>query len=147
MRSSSAIFSVTRAILEGVVSTQPDPSFSWVRNFPVFMQANWCSRLFFSALHHSLRSTKSSISAPVSAKHTTTVGAFDRCDVRHVYQYGLGAVHVEYLAAGALPETMRGLARSATCRLKSFASVPQRIFPCGPIPLVAPRLKISLGAL
>jgi hypothetical protein len=29
--------------------------------------------------------------------------------VRNVHEYFVGSVHVEYLAAGSLPETMRGL--------------------------------------
>jgi hypothetical protein len=49
-------------------------------------------------------------------------------DVRHVHQHFLGAVHVEYLAAGTLPEAVRWLARSIARRLKPLASIPQRIF-------------------
>ena len=59
-------------------------------------------------------------------------------DVRHVQEYLLGAVHVEYLAAGAFAEAVRRLARSVAGRLKPLASVPQRIFPFGPVPLIAP---------
>jgi len=44
----------------------------------------------------------------------------------------------DYLAAGILPEAMGGLARSMAWRLKPPASIPQRIFPFGPISLIAP---------
>jgi hypothetical protein len=63
-----------------------------------------------------------------------------------VHQHRIGA-HVEYLAAGTLPEAMGGLARSMAWRLKPPAGIPQRIFPFGPISLIAPCLKIGLGAL
>jgi hypothetical protein len=53
-------------------------------------------------------------------------------------------VHVEHLAAGAPPEPAARLARSIAGRLKPLARIPQRIFPLGPIPLIAPRLKIGL---
>jgi hypothetical protein len=65
-------------------------------------------------------------------------------DVRHVQEYLLGAVHVEYLAAGAFAEAVRRFARSIARRLKPLACIPQRIFSRGPISLIAPRLKISL---
>ena len=68
-------------------------------------------------------------------------------DVRHVHQHRLGAVHVEYLAAGAPPEAAARPARSVAGRLKPLASIPQRIFSGGPISLIAPRLKIGLGAV
>jgi hypothetical protein len=48
-------------------------------------------------------------------------------------------MHVEYLAAGALPEAMRGLARSIARRLKPLAGIPQRVFSRGPISLITPR--------
>ena len=35
---------------------------------------------------------------------------FGRSDVRHVHEYFLGAVHVEYLAAGAPPEAAARIA-------------------------------------
>jgi len=64
-----------------------------------------------------------------------------------VHQHRIGA-HVEYLAAGTLPEAMGGLARSMAWRLKPPASIPQRIFPFGPISLsLAPCLKIGFGPL
>jgi len=69
-----------------------------------------------------------------------------RRDVRHVHQHRLGAVHVEYLAAGTLHKTTARLAGSIAGRLKPLASIPQRIFSRGPISLIAPRLKIGLGA-
>ena len=72
---------------------------------------------------------------------------FGRRDVRHVHQHCLGAVHVEYLAAGIRPESIRRLARSIAGRLQALASIPQRVFPFGPIPLIAPFLQIGLGAL
>jgi hypothetical protein len=50
-------------------------------------------------------------------------------------------VHVEYLAAGTLPEAMRRLARSIAGRFKPLASLPQRVFSGGPISLIAQRLK------
>ena len=64
-----------------------------------------------------------------------------------LYQHRLGAVHVEYLAAGALPETTAGLAGFPFVRWKFLAGVPQRIFSRGPISLIAPCLQISLGAV
>ena len=72
---------------------------------------------------------------------------FARRDVRQVQEHFLGAVHDEYLAAGALPEAMGRLAGSIARRLKPLAGIPQRIFPRGPISLIAPRLKIGLGAV
>jgi hypothetical protein len=66
--------------------------------------------------------------------------------VRHVHEYFLGAVHVEYLAAGAFPKMTARFARSIARRIKSLASVPQCIFPRSPISLIALRLKINLGA-
>jgi hypothetical protein len=67
-------------------------------------------------------------------------------DVRQVHQHFLGAVHVEYLAAGTLHKTTARLAESIAGRLKPLASIPQRIFSRGPISLIAPCLKIGLGA-
>src|SRR5216684_1053541 len=56
-------------------------------------------------------------------------------------------MHVEYLTAGTLAEATTRLARSIAGRPQSLASVPQRIFSRGPIPLIAPRLEISLGSV
>jgi hypothetical protein len=67
-------------------------------------------------------------------------------DVRQVHQHILGAVHVEYLAAGTLHKTTARLAGSIAGRLKPLASIPQRISSRGPISLIAPRLKIGLDA-
>jgi hypothetical protein len=75
------------------------------------------------------------------------VAAFERRNVGNVHLHLGGAVHVEHLVAWALPETMRGLARSIARRLKPLASIPERIFSCGPIPRITPSLKIGLGAL
>jgi hypothetical protein len=85
--------------------------------------------------------------SPVLAHSKRVYVSFARRDVRHVHEYFLGAVHVEYLAAGALPESMRRHARSIAGRLKPLASIPQRIFSGGPISLIAPCLKIGLGAV
>jgi hypothetical protein len=71
---------------------------------------------------------------------------FGRSDVQHVHEYFLGAVHVEYVAAWAFSESVRRLPRSIAGWLKSPASIPQRIFSRGPIPIIAPFLKIGLGA-
>jgi hypothetical protein len=57
-----------------------------------------------------------------------------------VHQHRIGA-HFECLAAGTLPEA------TMAWRLKPPAGIPQRIFPFGPISLIAPCLKIGLGAL
>jgi len=66
---------------------------------------------------------------------------FGRRYVGQMQAHFLGAVHVEYLAAGALHETTARLARRIAWRLKPLAGIPQRIFPRGPISLVSPRLK------
>jgi hypothetical protein len=41
-------------------------------------------------------------------------------DVRHVHKYLLGAVHVEYLAAGTFSESMRRLALDTAFRTAFF---------------------------
>src|SRR3982074_1026977 len=76
-------------------------------------------------------------------KSGARIRTFGGSDVRHVHEYFLGAVHVEYLAAGAPPNTTARLARPIVGQLKPLAGIPQPIFPCGPISLIAPRLKIG----
>jgi hypothetical protein len=56
-------------------------------------------------------------------------------------------MHVEYLTARAFAEARRGLAGTIVRRLNPLASIPQRIFSRGPIPLLAPCLKVSLGSV
>ena len=58
-----------------------------------------------------------------------------------------GAMQIEHRAAGTFHEAAARLARSMAGRLQALAGVPQRIFPFGPISLIAPCLKISLGAV
>src|SRR5216684_4267067 len=72
---------------------------------------------------------------------------FGCSDVRQVHKYFLGAMHVEYLTAGTLAEATTRLARSIAGRLQSLASVPQRIFYRGRIPLIAPCLEVRLGSV
>ena len=56
-------------------------------------------------------------------------------------------MHIKYLAAGALPEATARLAGLPFVRRQFLACIPQRIFSRGPISLIAPCLKIGLGAL
>jgi hypothetical protein len=78
---------------------------------------------------------------------TVSMYAFARRDVRHVHHHLIRAMHVEHLAAGTLHEAVARLARSIAGRFKPLASIPQRIFSGGPISLIAPCLKIGLGAV
>jgi hypothetical protein len=62
------------------------------------------------------------------------------CDVRDMDQGILEAMAIEDLAAGASHQGVRFLRR------QFLASIPHRIFSSGPILLVTPSLKISLGS-
>jgi hypothetical protein len=62
-----------------------------------------------------------------------------------MHQHRLGAVYVEYLAAGTLPDRC-AVSPVHSWRFKSLACIPQRVFSRGPVSLIAPSLKIGLGA-
>src|SRR6266436_265487 len=62
-------------------------------------------------------------------------------DVGDVDQSILEAVAIKHLAAGTAHH------RAGLLRRQPLARVPQRVFPCRPIPLIKPRLKISLGSI
>jgi hypothetical protein len=47
----------------------------------------------------------------------------------------------------ALPEAVRGHSGAVAGRLRSLSGILQRIFSRGPIPLLAPHLKISFGSV
>jgi hypothetical protein len=79
----------------------------------------------------------------LASSHGARIHAFGGSSVGHVQEHFLGAVHIEYLAAGALHKTAARLARSIAGRLKPLAGIPQRVFSRGPISLIAPRLKIG----
>src|SRR3982074_998593 len=62
-------------------------------------------------------------------------------DVGDVDQGILEAVAIKHLAARTAHH------RAGLLRRQPLARVPQRVFPRGPIPLITPRLEISLGSL
>src|SRR5258706_1977010 len=68
---------------------------------------------------------------------------FGRSDVRDVHHDLFRTVHIEYLTTGAFHEAAARLAGTVARRLKPLASIPQRIFSRGPIPVIPPRLAIG----
>src|SRR5216683_651372 len=68
-------------------------------------------------------------------------------DVRDVDQVFLEAVTVEDVAARAFQIDAARLPGLPFVRRQPFARVPQRVFARRPIPLITPRLKISLGSI
>jgi hypothetical protein len=90
------------------------------------------------AISISLRAAFSGSLNDVGSMYLT--GLMLGCDVRDVDQGILEAMAIEDLAAGASHQGVRFL------RQKFLASLPHRIFSSGPILLVTPRLKVSLGS-
>ncbi len=84
---------------------------------------------------------------PPSLDIGRTGAGFCRSDMGHVHQIFFEAMHVEHIAAGPLPKATARFARTMARRLKLLAGIPQRIFSRGPIPLIAPFLKIRFGSL
>src|SRR6266481_5496935 len=68
-------------------------------------------------------------------------------DVGDVDQVFLEAVTVEDVAARAFQKDAARLPGLPFVRRQPLSRVPQRVLPRGPIPLIAPRLEISLSAL
>src|SRR6266436_4996314 len=68
-------------------------------------------------------------------------------DVGDVDQVFLEAVTVEDVAARAFQKDAARLPGLPFVRRQPFARVPQRVFARRPIPLITPRLKISLGSI
>ena len=71
------------------------------------------------------------------------VGTHSCCG--HMHQHRRGAMQIEHRAAGTFHEAAARRARSMAGRLQALAGV--CISPFGPISLIAPCLKISLGAV
>src|SRR6266478_1674709 len=108
------------------------------------MRASWTASAAL-AISISFRTAASgSLNGLGSANFTGFVLGGDVGDVDQVF---LEAVTVEDAAARAFQIDAARLPGLPFVRRQPFARVPQRVFPCRPIPLIAPRLKISLGSI